>query len=98
MSTVPEPTVVHQWHVTGEPGPINAAPDRRYPSYSFVFRSDDERWPDEKAEERARGFVSRTLGDVYGKGRWESGPFLHHRTVTYSPLEPVEVVPAKADG
>lgn len=83
-----EATVVHEWHVTGEPGPIGAVPDLRYPSYQFAYRSDDERWPGRIAEDAARTFVQRV--SRY-EGGWEDGPHLHHRTVVYSPLEPVDV-------
>lgn len=63
--------VVHEWRVTGEPGD-------GYPSYSFTWRSDDDRWPTPKqAEAAARLFVSRVAP-------WDEGPHLHHRTVTYT--------------
>lgn len=66
--------IVHEWRVTGEPGP-------GYPSYSYVWRSSDERWPSpEEAEAAARKFA-----EVFSP--WVEGPFIHHRTVTYTDWE-----------
>lgn len=88
-------TVVDEWIVTGEPGAIRAGvpglSHLRFPSYRFTYSSADCRWLGEKAELTARGFVRRCHELPAGMGQWESGPFLHHRTVTYSALEPVEV-------
>lgn len=85
-------TVVHHWIVTGEPGPVPGyfgdGESPRFPSYRFVWSSADPRWPGEKAEAEARGFVNRVQAATPGLGQWESGPFLSHRTVIYSPIEP----------
>ena len=83
--------IVDEWHVSGEPGPIAAVPDMRYPSYHFVYRSDDSRWCGAEAEQKARAFVARCLSETDPAKRWEDGPRLFHRTVTYSALDPVPV-------
>jgi hypothetical protein len=90
-------TTVHQWIVTGEPGDVrgpNGDVVGRFPSYRFVWSSADSRWLGGKAELEARGFVERVRTDAHGLGalgKWEEGPFLHHRVVTYGPLEPVVI-------
>jgi hypothetical protein len=91
-------TTVHQWIVTGEPGVVPGyfgdAEPPRFPSYRFVWSSADTRWLGNKAELEARGFVERVRTDAHGLGalgKWEEGPFLHHRVVTYGPLEPVVI-------
>lgn len=90
-------TTVDQWIVTGEPGEIQGAPVRedgtrmRYPSYRFIWSSADSRWLGPKAEREARRFIDRIREANHATltGAWESGPFLHHRTVTYGPLEQI---------
>lgn len=88
-------TVVHHWIVTGEPGPIGdpALNNGRFPSYRHVWSSADSRWLGDKAEASARRFVETILAEPVWPGGWESGPFLHHRTVTYGPLEPIGAGP-----
>jgi hypothetical protein len=86
--------IVDEWHVTGEPGTIAIAgrrdPDNpRFPSYHFVYRSNDARWCGTEARGRAQEFVERCLNETDPAKRWEDGPRLFHRTVTYSALEPV---------
>lgn len=85
-------TVVEHWIVTGEPGPISGLPELnhlRYPTYRFVWSSADPRWLGEKAELEARHFATTAAPSRPGMPPWEDGPHLHHRTVTYSPLDPV---------
>lgn len=87
-------TVVHHWIVTGEPGPVPGyfgGESPRFPAYRYVYSSADRRWLGDKAEAVARRFVERLQDGFAGADGWESGPFLHHRTVTYGPLEDVDV-------
>ena len=76
--------VVHEWRVTGEPG-------QGYPSYSFTWRSGDDRWPTpEQAEAAARAFVAqfpKMWNEMPSLEPWVEGPDLSHRTVTYTDWE-----------
>lgn len=79
--------IVDEWHVEGDP----ATPTVPFPLYHFVYRSDDRRWPGAEAEQAARRFVERRLSETDPAKRWNSGPRLSHRTVTYSEFTPVPV-------
>ncbi len=79
--------IVHEWHVEGDP----ACAFGDFPPYHFVFRSDDKRWCGAEAEQKARAFVERCLSETDPAKRWNSGPRLSHRTVTYSEFTPVPI-------
>jgi len=85
--------IVEEWHVSGDPTVSiewnGQTLTRDFPPYHFVYRSDDARWPGTAAEQKAREFVERCLSDP--AKRWQDGPHLFHRTVTYSEFAPVPV-------
>lgn len=66
-----QPRTIEEWFVFGEPGP-------GYPTYRFMWRSDEYADP----EAAARAFIEFATS-------WVEGPHLDHRTVTYSEWEPV---------